>query len=153
MINVAEVFRGNYSKIEEEGFAYRSIKLKANMRDGKIYLNEMTMDGSTMDMAGKGEVDLINNRTDATFIVAPLKTVNAVVKSIPILRDILGGTLITVAIKVTGEFGDIKVKTVPPSTVGEGLIGIMKRTVQLPFKLIDPNTDNNNEDEDQDGTN
>jgi uncharacterized protein (UPF0254 family) len=154
LINVTEVFRGNYADIETKGFTYRSIKLKADMSNGKIYLKEMTMDGSTMDMAGNGEVDLIQNRIDAIFIVAPLKTVNAVVKKIPILRDILGGTLITVAIKVTGEFEDTKVYTVPPSTVGEGLVGMMKRTVQLPFKLIDPEgKDNKSEDSDQTGDN
>ncbi len=136
VINVTEVFRGNYADIETKGFAYRSIHAKADMRGGKIYLHEMTMDGSTMDMAGKGEVDLIQNQIDATFIVAPLKTVDAVVKSIPILRDILGGTLITVALKVTGEFENVNVKTVPPSAVGEGVVGMMKRTFQLPFKIL-----------------
>jgi hypothetical protein len=136
VINVTEIFRGNYADIETEGFAYSSMHVKADMHDGKIYLDEMMMDGSTLDMVGTGEMDLIKKRTDATFIVAPLKTVNAVVRIIPILRDITGGTLITVALKVTGKFGDPEVLVVPPSTVGEGLVGMMKRTFQLPFKIL-----------------
>ena len=50
---------------------------------------------------------------------------------------ILGGTLVTVPLRVQGPFKDPKVIPLPPSAIGEGLLGIMKRTLELPFEVID----------------
>jgi hypothetical protein len=61
-----------------------------------------------------------------------------VIKKIPILKDILGNSLVTIPVRVKGPLDNLEVKTMPPDAVGEGLTGMMKRTLQLPFKIIEP---------------
>jgi hypothetical protein len=75
---------------------------------------------------------------DITFLVAPFTTTDSVIKKIPVLRDILGGSLVTIPVRVKGPFAKLEVETIPPEAVAEGLAGMMKRTLQLPFKIIEP---------------
>jgi len=75
-----------------------------------------------MNLAANGDIDLVNDRLDITVLIAPFKTVDAVVKKIPLLGDILGGTLVTVPVRVHGPFKDPKVTPLPPSAIGEGLM-------------------------------
>jgi hypothetical protein len=54
------------------------------------------------------------------------------------VRNILAETLITVLIKVTGNLSDPTVPPLSPKAIGEGVLGIMKRTLELPLKIIQP---------------
>jgi hypothetical protein len=80
---------------------------------------------------GSREIDMV-------VLVSPLKTGNVIIQALPVVRDIFGGTLVTIPVKVTGSVDDPKVTYHPVQNIGAGLVGIMKRTVQAPFKLIDP---------------
>lgn len=90
-----------------------------------------------MGIAGYGSIDLTNKKVDAVVLVAPLKTVDFVVKKIPLVRNILKGTLIAIPFKIQGTLDNRKV-TLAPSELGKGLLGIMKRTLHLPIDIIQP---------------
>jgi len=89
-----------------------------------------------MEIACEGDIDLLDKELDLTYLLAPLKTVDLVVKKIPLVSDVLDGTLVSIPVKATGPWADPKITALSPSSVGLGLLGIMKRTVQLPFKII-----------------
>jgi len=89
-------------------------------------------------LACLGNINLVNKKLDLKILVAPLKSVDSVVKKIPLVNHVLGGTLISIPIKVEGVVGDPTVTPLSPSAVGSGLMGIMKRTLELPFKIIEP---------------
>ncbi|HET6370510.1 MAG TPA: hypothetical protein VFG95_04895, partial [Nitrospiria bacterium] len=52
--------------------------------------------------------------------------------------DIFGGTLVTIPLRMTGPFDKTTVAYYPVREIGSGLIGMMKRTVNAPFTLINP---------------
>lgn len=138
LLNVTEIFRGKAPDLKKEGFGYNSVTVKGDLENGKFVLKEAIVDGSSMEIACLGEIDLIDKRIDLKVLVAPLKTIDSVVKKIPLLSHILGGTLVSIPIKITGNLGDPKVTPLSPSAVGPGLLGILKRTVQLPVKMVEP---------------
>jgi hypothetical protein len=137
-VNVTEVFRGKYPDLGREGFVYDSFTVKANLQEGKLILKEAILDGSSMELVAQGEVDLMPEKMDLTVLVAPLKTVDFVVKKIPLVRDILKGNLIAIPVRITGNFANPKVEPFAPSTVSSDLTGIMRRTFRLPVKVIPP---------------
>jgi hypothetical protein len=47
-------------------------------------------------------------------------------------------SFISIPFKLEGPMGNLKVTTLPPSAVGDGLVGIMKRTLHLPVDIIQP---------------
>jgi uncharacterized protein YhdP len=138
LLNVTEVFRGKLPDIEQEGFGFKSIQGKADIKNGKITYNELSVNGNNMGIAGYGSVDLVDKQVDATVLVAPLKTVDYVVKRIPLVGSILGGHFISIPIKIEGPLGKVEVTTLSASAVGSRLSGIMKRTLQLPVEIIEP---------------
>jgi len=138
ILNVTEVFKGKLSNPESNGFAFNSIHAKADIQNGKIVLNEMIIDGTSMNIVCQGSIDLVNKQMDVTALVAPLKTIDFFIKRTPIVKDILGGSLISIPIGIKGRMENPYVTPLPPSKVGEGLLGIIKRTLQLPVKIIQP---------------
>ena len=138
LLNVTDILSGEYAGKAQGGIRYRSLDIKAELREHKITIQELVMDSEVMDAAGHGSIALDDRTLDMTMLVAPVKVGNWLVKKIPLVRDVLDGTLITIPIKASGPLGDPRLVILPPSAVGEGLIGITKRTLQLPFKIIQP---------------
>jgi hypothetical protein len=91
-----------------------------------------------MQLAGQGEINLTNNKINLTILVAPFKTVDYLISNIPVVGYILKGTLISIPLKVTGDISDPSIFVLPPSAVGEGVLGMLKRTLTLPVKIIEP---------------
>ena len=54
------------------------------------------------------------------------------------MSDVLGGTLISVPMKVKGDLKNPTVIPLSPSAVGSRLLGIMKRALQVQQKVIEP---------------
>jgi hypothetical protein len=89
-------------------------------------------------MVGKGEVDLNAGRINATVLLSPLKTVDTIISHVPLIGGILGGSLVSIPVGVQGGISDPDVIPLAPSAVGSELVGYMKRTFQIPLKLLQP---------------
>jgi len=138
ILNVTDIFKGKLSNPETNGFAYNSIHAKADIQNGKLVLNEMIIDGTSMNIVCQGNIDLVKKQMDVTALVAPLKTIDFFIKRTPLIKDILGGSLISIPVGITGHLENPRVSPLPPDKVGSGLLGIVKRTLQLPVKIIQP---------------
>ncbi|MFI5305142.1 MAG: hypothetical protein ACHQYP_10160 [Nitrospiria bacterium] len=55
------------------------------------------------------------------------------------MSKIFGRTLISIPVQVTGNLEDPKVIPLTPLAIGEDVLGIMKRSLELPFKVIEGN--------------
>jgi uncharacterized protein YhdP len=137
-INLTEIYRGRLPDLRTEGLDYNLIKIKGSLQKGRLVIEEATLDGTALELAANGEIDLMNQELNLTVLVAPLKTVDRLVKLIPVVRGILAGTLITIPLRVHGNLKDPKVTALSPSAIGDELLGMMKRTLGLPFKVIEP---------------
>ena len=137
-LNVTELLRGKVPDLGKTGFPYRTLAIRGEMKDGKFLLGEATMDAPSMGIAATGEVDIIRREADLKVLVSPFGTVDAVVRKIPVLGYILGGTLVTIPVAVRGDIDDPKVTPLEPAAVGEGLLGIVERTLKAPAHVISP---------------
>ena len=138
VLNITEIFTGELPDLVRQGFGYKSIKGTAHLHGGKLMLEKGIIDGASMTIACEGDMDFIDRKLNLTILVAPFKTVDRIIKYTPLIGDILGGNLISIPIKVTGDMADPSVTPLPPSAVGSGLLGIMKRTLQLPVNIVQP---------------
>ncbi|MBN1474130.1 MAG: AsmA-like C-terminal domain-containing protein [Syntrophaceae bacterium] len=138
VLNVTELLRGKLPDFTTEGFKYNSINIKGNIDKGVFVIQEAVVDGTTMQLVGQGEVDLVTDQIKLTVLVAPFKTIDFLVSKIPGVRYILGGTLISIPLRVTGDLNDPSIVVMSPTAIGSGLIGMMKRTLNLPVKIIEP---------------
>jgi hypothetical protein len=137
-VNSTEIYRGKLPDPGKEGVDYKLIKIRAAFRDGKLMIEEVMLDGPTLELVAKGEIDLMNQEMNLMALVAPLKTVDRIVKLTPVVREIFAGTLITIPVRVHGSLKDPKVTALSPSAIGDEILAMMKRTLGLPFKVIEP---------------
>jgi hypothetical protein len=137
-LNLTEMLQGAFPDPGADGLSYKSVVVRSTTKQGRLVINEGVLTSSTAHMAAKGSIDLRKQTFDITVLVAPLTAVDAVVKRIPLVREILGGSLVTIPVRVTGPFDDPKVDAVPPAAVAKELGGIMERTLKLPFKIMAP---------------
>jgi hypothetical protein len=70
--------------------------------------------------------------------VAPFTTIDQVVSNIPVVSYIFQDTLVSIPVTVNGRMNDPDVKLLPASAVGDDLLGILKRTLKAPVKVIEP---------------
>jgi hypothetical protein len=136
-LNVSNSLRGRLPDLTKKEFVYDSMTSKTTIQDGKIIFEESVIDSPAMEIVSRGYVDYIAKKIDMTVLVAPFKTIDWMVKKIPIVRKILGGTLIAVPVKVTGDLADPKVLPMSASAVGSSLLDAVKRTAKLPFELME----------------
>jgi len=96
------------------------------------------MDAPSFGMVATGEIDYVSKSVDLQLLAAPFSTIDSVIKRIPIVRNIMGGSLVAVPVRVTGNFTDLKTSYMPLAHVGSGLLGIMERTIKLPISIFQP---------------
>jgi hypothetical protein len=137
-LNITEIYRGKLPDLKKEGLPYERVTLKVTLQKDKMIFKEWTLDGPTMEIVGQGEIDLAERTMKMNVLVAPLKTVDRIIKAIPLVRDIFAGTLLVIPVKVQGNLKDPRVTPLSPSAAGAELLAIMKRTLGLPFKVIEP---------------
>jgi hypothetical protein len=137
-LNLAETLRGRFPDLQKEGFSYRTLSVRGEAKGGKFLLAEVVLDAPSMQIVATGEVDLLSRETDLKVLVAPLRNVDEIVKNIPVLGYIVGGTLVSFPVTVKGDLQDPRVTLMDPGAVGSGLLGIAERTLKLPAKVISP---------------
>ena len=137
-IDLSEIFSGSIPDIGREQFPYRSITAKGDLKDGKLLLGDAVMDAPAFNMAATGEIDFVSKSLDLQLLAAPFSTIDSVIKRIPIVKNIMGGSLVAVPVRVTGNFDDLKTHYMPLAHVGSGLLGIMERTIKLPVSIFQP---------------
>jgi hypothetical protein len=146
-LNVTELLRGKMPDLSAEGLDYNSIIIKGDIRNGIFVLSEAIIDGTTMQLVGQGEIDLDKNIINLTVLVAPFKTIDYVVSKLPLVSYVLKDTLISIPLRITGSLDDPRIIILSPTAVGKGVLGIMKRTLLLPVKIIEPVIPRNQEEQ------
>jgi hypothetical protein len=139
LLNVTEVFRGKLPDVVHEGFAYESARFSGDFKDGKFFLKEGLINGSSMTVAYKGSFDLAHETMQLTVLVAPFKTFDAIIQNIPLVKDILGGQLLSIPFSVEGKWSDFKITPLSSSDIDTGVLGILNRSLQIttiPFQPL-----------------
>jgi hypothetical protein len=138
ILNLTEIYRGEVPDLVGDGFAYDTMTIKANFEGKKLVMKECTIDGASMGLACDGEIDLAEQKINLVILVAPFKTVDRIVKKIPLLNTVLGGKLVSIPFRAKGDLADPMVIPLSPTAVGSGVLGVMERTLKLPITIIQP---------------
>ncbi|NDY42998.1 hypothetical protein G3N55_09110 [Dissulfurirhabdus thermomarina] len=141
LLNVIELFKGHLPDLTTEGFGYSRMDIQGTVADNRLTLTRAAVKGEGMDLFATGDIRLDGPTLDLMLLVAPLKSVDAVVKKVPLLGYVLAGergTLVTIAFRVRGPAGDPKISPLPAEALGKGVLGILGRAVGLPLHILKP---------------
>ena len=138
ILNVTELYRGEVPDLVGEGFAYKSMTIKASFEGKKLTMEECSIDGASMGIACDGEIDLAEDKINLVILVAPFKTFDRIVKKIPLVSSVLGGKLVSIPFRAKGDLDDPAVIPLSPTAVGSGVLGVLERTLKLPITIMQP---------------
>jgi hypothetical protein len=139
LLNVTEVFRGKLPDVVKDGFAYESARFSGDFKDGKFFLREGLINGSSMTVTYKGSFDLVQETMQLGVMVAPFKTFDTIIQNIPVVKDILGGQLLSIPFLVEGKWTEYKITPLSSSEIDTGLLGILNRNLQtttIPYQPL-----------------
>ena len=89
-------------------------------------------------VACEGDIDLVDDKMNLVILVAPFKTIDRIVKKIPLIGSVLGGKIVSIPFRAKGDIDNPTVIPLSPTAVGSGVLGIMERTLKLPITIIQP---------------
>lgn len=142
VVNLTDLFTSfEYTGSDDKGFAYNDLLLESFVDNNKLIIEKAVVKGEGLNLFAKGFLDLGTLNTDIVVLIAPLKTLDAIVAKVPLVGRVIGGdnaTVITIPVGIQGNIRDPEVTILPPSAVGEGLLSIVKNALLLPFYILSP---------------
>ncbi len=137
VLNVTEAVEGRLPDLKKGGFKYDIITIEGELKDGKLLFDKLFMDGELLDVLGYGELDIEKGMIDVELLASPFTTVNSIIRHIPGLNYLMGGTLVTIPVRINGQLDSPDVSIMSPSSVSKSLLNLGERTIKLPFKMIE----------------
>jgi hypothetical protein len=130
--------------LSDPGFDKTGLLVKKGAIDF-IYTNNMLIFSNinlrsvSMDIVGNGVIDLATKKIKMRLEIQTLKNVASLIKNIPLAGYILLGKdgTISTAVEVYGNLDDPKFRSLLPSQTIKMPFNIIKRTLELPFKLFE----------------
>jgi len=138
IINSTEIFVGKVPDLEKKGFKYNDLEAKGIVKNGCLIFKNSYLNATNMELAFHGKIDLNTKKVNLVILFAPLKTIDRIVKKIPILRHITGGNLVVIPFQAKGTIDKPIIIPLSPKAVGTEAINILKNTLKLPFTLFQP---------------
>ncbi len=138
ILNSTEIFFGNIPSLDKEGFGYKHLCSKGKIEKGVLTIERSVIDGDTMDIIFHGKIYLATKTLKMIAFIAPLKTVDRLVKKIPLVNSILKGHLLLIPVSITGKLNDPTVIPLSPTALSSEIFQILKNIIKLPFTIFKP---------------
>ena len=140
LLNISQIFALQLPDMDVDGMPFDLLSANFQLDKGILRSEDLTIQSEAMNQAYKGQFNLIDKEVDLGLEIHPLGTIDKIVSSIPVAGWLLTGenkALLTAHFSVKGKAGDASVEAMPLDTLAEPTIGLLKRTLGLPFKLIE----------------
>ena len=137
VINIVDIFSLNKGLLEGSS-PYKKLFVDANIESGKVHLKKAYIKGQGINFFSTGDVYLENRSLDLIIFVQPLKTVDKIITSLPIIGGIIGGkneSLFAIPVEVSGDWRDPKVRTLPAKTVTDIFKKLIINVITAPFTM------------------
>lgn len=137
-LSVNQYLKDGVPDLSQDAFQYKSVESQLVFKDGFMLIKDGLLKSNSVNIVADGRYAMAQNELDLVLLVSPLTSVDWIVEKMPILGNILQGTLIAIPVSVKGSLADPKVVPLSPSAVGSRLGTILKRTLNTPVRIIQP---------------
>jgi len=138
VLSVLEIFRGKAPDLGGSGLPYHSMAIRGDIHKGVFTLEKAYIGGQSVDIIAEGEIDLGKQKLDLVVLVAPFSSINWIIRHTPLVGTILGGTLISIPVRVSGDIADPDVVFLSPTAVGKRILNILENIIKLPVDIVSP---------------
>lgn len=139
ILNIAQIFKGQLPDMDREGMPFSLLNGSVAFADGRATTNDLKITSDAMNISMVGWQGIAKDDMDFTLGIMPLGTVDKVITSIPIAGWVLTGenkAFLTAYFRLRGNSENPEVTVIPIDSVSDTVLGVFKRTLGLPGKLI-----------------
>src|SRR5690242_9024034 len=143
-LNATGDFKVPFPDLDRETFPYRSLGVKGRIEGNLIIADEVIIDSTLLNLTGQGKVDLERKQIDGKGLIAVLKPVDEVIRRLPVINSLLGGTLVGIPVRINGSLDRPAITYLSPTDIGAELLNIPLRILGMPLgalRLFTPNKD------------
>ena len=135
---VAGRVRTAHEALKAGGLEYEQIVLAGKLDGDRVRLDHAMLESPALGLTASGEIERRKQTLALQGLVAPLDTINRVVKRVPLVGRVFGASLVVIPVSVSGEWRDPQVKVLPAAAIGATLLNLMAATFKAPIELLDP---------------
>ncbi|NPA94051.1 MAG: hypothetical protein GXO58_01340 [Thermodesulfobacteria bacterium] len=138
VVNVVDIFSLNKGLLEGSS-PYKKMLVDAKIKSGRVHLEKAYIKGSGINFYGTGDVFLDKKTLDLIIFIQPLKTVDTIITSLPIIGGIIGGknkSLFAIPVKLSGNWRDPKVDTLQTKAVTDLFKKLIFNVLTAPFNMV-----------------
>jgi hypothetical protein len=112
LINVTEIIKGRIPDVFKEGFAYRAIRADGYFENGNLVLKDGIIEGVSMTIFAEGTFNFVEQDMDLIILVSPFKTIDSILKKLPLIKELMGKGLIAFWYRVKGKWDDYEITAI-----------------------------------------
>ena len=142
-LNKTGDFNVAFPDLDRESFPFRLIRSRGRVEGTTLVNDELIIQSSLFTITGNGRIDVERKEIDAKGLVSVLMPGDSIIKRIPIVGSIFGGSIVGIPVRITGSLEHPDVTYLSPADVGAELVNIPMRILGLPLeaiKLFTPNS-------------
>ncbi len=139
LLNVSQLFNFQLPDMDKEGLPISRLKTSSRVTDGILHFDNFSILSPAINISAVGTIDSLQGTIDSTLGIKPLRTVDIILSRVPLFGWVLTGeeeALITALFTLKGPLGNPKVGAAPVSSVTNTALGIIGRTLGLPFRML-----------------
>jgi uncharacterized protein YhdP len=139
LLNVSQILTLKLPDMAREGMPFNRLQGSFSLEKGKLTTEDLFVSSNAMNLSLVGDIDLLNEELDLVLGIKPFRTVDKIITRIPIAGWLLTGeekALITAHFEIKGPSADPVVRPIPVTSVSGKVLGIFKRVLGLPGKVV-----------------
>ncbi len=135
-LNATGDFKVAFPDLNKQTFPYRRLSVKGAIDGENIVTDEFIIEASPYTITGQARLDLRLRQIDAKGLVSVAMSTNQVIRSIPVIGAIIGGSLVGIPVRVTGSIDRPDVTYLSAADVGTELLNMPTRILGIPLETM-----------------
>ncbi|HVO91995.1 MAG TPA: AsmA-like C-terminal domain-containing protein [Terriglobales bacterium] len=135
-LNATGDFKVAFPDLDKETFPYQFIGVKGRIEGEVLIGDEVNIESALLNLTGQGRVNLERKEIDGKGLIAVLKPVSDVVRRIPVIGSMLGGSLVGIPVRISGGLERPNITYLSPADIGTDLLNIPVRILGVPLEAI-----------------
>jgi hypothetical protein len=142
VVNLTDLFsEQKLPQLGDDGFSFTNLDLASHIDNNLLIIDKAVVKGQGLNLFGQGSIDLRTNQANLIIMVAPLKTIDAIITNLPIIGRVAGGkdrAVISIPVGLKGNLQDPAVNLLPPEAISEGIVNLITNTLKMPLAIFTP---------------
>jgi hypothetical protein len=135
-LNSTGDFAVNFPDLNKQSFSYQLLAAKGRLDSERVFTDEISIQASPFTVTSQGSVDLQGKQIDMKGLVSVALPAHQVIKRIPVISALVGGSIVGIPVRVNGPLKRPEVTYLSPADVGMELLNLPMRIFGIPLEAL-----------------